>query len=156
MARVTSFNQEKLTTLVKTLYKVVNELEQMFPGRHFTPDGHVVGSLGETLVADAYGLQLEEASNRGFDATTPDGTEVEIKATQARSVGFRSKPAHAIVIKIYKDGTFDEIFNGPGALIWDQFEGKKSQSNGQYQISVSKLQELNSKVGSEDKISRVA
>jgi hypothetical protein len=40
----------------------------MFPGRHFTPDGHMVGSLGECLVAHAYGLELQTASNKGFDA----------------------------------------------------------------------------------------
>ena len=49
-------DHDKLKTLVKQLYATVNELETMFPNRHFTPDGHLVGSLGECLVADAYGL----------------------------------------------------------------------------------------------------
>ena len=66
----------------------------MFPGRHFTPDGHMVGSLGECLVADAYNLELMPASNLGYDALTETGLKVEIKATQAKSVAFRSKPPH--------------------------------------------------------------
>ena len=40
---------DKFRALVKQLYITVNELEVMFPGRHFTPDGHMVGSLGECL-----------------------------------------------------------------------------------------------------------
>jgi hypothetical protein len=37
--------------LVSRLYEIVDELEEIFPGRHFTPDGHLVGSLGESLAA---------------------------------------------------------------------------------------------------------
>lgn len=40
----------KLQALVKQLYATVKELEAMFPGRHFTPDGHMVGSLKEIRV----------------------------------------------------------------------------------------------------------
>ena len=102
-------NHEKLQYLVKQLYSVVNELETMFPGRHFTPDGHLVGSLGECLVADAYGLELLAASNKGYDAITKEGLKVEIKATQSKSIAFRCEPEHAIIIKIMPNGTFEEI-----------------------------------------------
>ena len=57
-------DQGKFQSLVKQLYVLVEELESMFPGRHFTPDGHMVGSIGECLVADAYGLELITASNK--------------------------------------------------------------------------------------------
>ena len=30
----------------------------MFSDRHFTPDGHVVGGIGECLVADEYDFEL--------------------------------------------------------------------------------------------------
>lgn len=52
----------------------------MFPGRHFTPDSHMVGSLGECLVADAYHLELKTAPNKGYDAVTKTGLQVKIKA----------------------------------------------------------------------------
>ena len=136
-------NYSKFQNLIKNLYATVHELEAMFPGRHFTPDGHMVGSIGECLVADAYGLELMTASNKGFDAVSPTGIQVEIKATQANSAAFRSEPEHTIVIKILPDGTFEEIFNGPGKLVWDQFAGKTLPSNGQFQISLNKLKMLN-------------
>ncbi len=127
----------------------------MFPGRHFTPDGHMVGSIGECLVADAYGLELMNASNKGYDALSPSGQQVEIKATQAKSVAFRSQPEHTIAIKILPNGTFEEIFNGPGNLVWQQFDGKPLPSNGQYQISLNKLKELNKQVDKSQRILRV-
>lgn len=62
-------DHDKFQELIKQLYSTVSELETIFPGRHFTPDGHMVGSIGECLVADAYGLELMTASNKGYDAT---------------------------------------------------------------------------------------
>ncbi|MGQ7269009.1 DUF6998 domain-containing protein [Marinobacter nauticus] len=147
-------DHDKFRTLVKQLYATVNELETMFPGRHFTPDGHMVGSLGECIVADAYNLELKTASNKGYDAVTETGLEVEIKATQSKSVAFRSQPQHTIIIKILRDGTFEEIYNGPGALVWDQFTGKRLPSNGQFQISLNKLRQLNQTVAQSDRVPR--
>lgn len=147
-------NHDKFQGLIKQLYSIVNELELMFPNRHFTPDGHMVGSIGECLVAYAYGLELKTASNKGFDAVTTEGKEVEIKATQSNSVAFRSEPEHIIVIKILPNGTFEEAYNGPGNFVWRQFTGKKIPSNGQYQISLNKLRELDKSVGNSMRIPR--
>ncbi|WP_287816695.1 hypothetical protein [Idiomarina sp.] len=147
-------DHNKLRILVEQLYSTVNELELMFPGRHFTPDGHMVGSLGECLVADAYNLELMPASNLGYDALTETGLKVEIKATQAKSVAFRSKPPHAIIIKIAPNGSFEEIYNGPGELIWNKFDGKRKPSNGQFQVSISKLRLLNQEVADSERVPR--
>ena len=146
---------DKFQDLIKQLYSTVSELESMFPGRHFTPDGHMVGSIGECLVADAYGLELKRASNKGFDAIAPDGKEVEIKATQSKSVAFRSEPEHTIIIKIFPDGTFEDIYNGTGSLIWQQFLDKKTPSNGQFQISINKLKALNKQVIYSQRLQRI-
>jgi hypothetical protein len=148
-------DHKKFQGLIKQLYSTVNELESMFPGRHFTPDGHMVGSIGECLVADAYDVELQAASNKGFDAIAKDGRQVEIKATQAKSIAFRSEPEHTIIIKILPDGTFQEAYNGPGNLVWNQFSEKKLPSNGQYQISLNKLKELNATVSESIRLPRV-
>ena len=141
--------------IIKQIYGLVSELETMFAGRHFTPDGHMVGSIGEALAAHYYGLQLLTASTKGHDAIK-DGKKIEIKATQGSSAAFRSSPEHAIVLKINKDGSFVEIYNGPGERIWAQFAGKSLPSNGQFQISLTKLKELNLLVTEQERIQRVA
>lgn len=148
-------DHSKFQVLIKDLYATVNELESMFPGRHFTPDGHMVGSIGECLVADAYGLELMAASNKGYDAVTKSGKRVEIKATQSDAAAFRSEPEHTIVIKILSDGSFDEIYNGPGSIVWSQFSGKTMPSNGQYQISLKRLKALNSQVNENQRVPKI-
>ena len=148
-------DHDKFQNLIKQLYSTVDELESMFPGRRFTPDGHMVGSIGECLVADAYELELMNASNKGYDATSSCGKQVEIKATQANSAAFRSEPEHAIVIKIFPNGSFEEIYNGPGKLVWEQFKGKPLPSNGQYQISLNKLKVLNQLVDASNRLGRI-
>ncbi|WP_457665378.1 DUF6998 domain-containing protein [Thiolapillus sp.] len=147
-------NHEHFQEQVKNIYRAVKELESMFPDRPFTPDGHMVGSLGECLVADAYQLELMPPSNKGYDALTKEGRKVEIKATQAKSVAFRSCPEHTIIIKINKNGTFKEYFNGPGEIIWQHFEGKKKPSNGQFQISLTRVSELSAMVPKASRVPR--
>lgn len=148
-------DHERFQAHVRDLYAIVRDLEAMFPGRPFTPDGHMVGSLGECLVADAYGLELMPPSNQGYDARSAEGMAVEIKATQATRVAFRSCPEHTIIIRILKDGSFEECYNGPGELIWEQFRGKPMPSNGQHQIALSRVKALNASVPPSQKISRI-
>jgi len=149
-------NHEHFKTQVKNIYQAVSELEKMFPGRPFTPDGHMVGSLGECLVADAYNLKLMPPSNEGYDAETKEGIKIEIKATQSKSIAFRSCPEHTIIIKIKNDGTFEECYNGPGVIIWSTFKGKKLPSNGQFQISLNKVKKLFENVPNSKRIPRIA
>lgn len=45
-----SYTAEKMDGIkdkVQQLIGIVKELEKDFPGRHFTLDGHLVGSIGE-------------------------------------------------------------------------------------------------------------
>jgi len=139
--------------IIREIYSLVHRLEDLFEGRHFTPDGHMVGSLGEVLVSYYYGLELMPASCPGYDAVTADGKQVQIKATQSKSVGMRSDVEHLIVIKILKDGSFEEVFNGPGGLAWGH--SGKMQSNGQRSISLSKLSRLQDSVDAVDCVPRV-
>jgi hypothetical protein len=43
---------------VADIYRAVAELEKLYPGRKFTPDGHLVGSIGEVIAAEHFGLTL--------------------------------------------------------------------------------------------------
>ena len=66
-------DERRFPELIKGLYRLVGELEAMFPGRHFTPDGHMVGSIGECLAAHYYDLELLRASSAGRDAAPHSG-----------------------------------------------------------------------------------
>ncbi len=38
-----------LPKLVADIYRAVADLEKLYPGGKFTPDGHLVGSIGEVI-----------------------------------------------------------------------------------------------------------
>ena len=145
---------EDVPRLVADLYRVVAELEAMFD-RKFTPDGHLVGSLGEVIAAHRYGLTLRPQSAKGFDAYSSSGLKVEIKATQSNSgVALRHPPEHLIVLQLHRDGQATEIYNGPGEPVWT--EAGTMQSNGQRTISLSKLRLLQSSVSEEQTLPTIS
>jgi hypothetical protein len=131
---------DEVTRLIEDLYTASDGLLQMFPGRKFTLDGHLVGSIGEVVAAYMFDLELNTASTLGHDAKARDGRDVEIKFTQGNRVAIRHEPDHLIVLHRPKDGKVRVVFNGPGNLAW-KAAGKK-QTNGQCQISLSRLSKL--------------
>lgn len=145
--------QEMVAEKIKTLYRVSQELEELFPGRHYTPDGHMIGSIGEALAACCYGLTLFDASAETHDAKAPDGRLVQIKATQIDRVALSSEPNWLLVLQIHPDGTFSEVYNGPGELAWAHCWEK--QKNGQRPISLAKLRSLQVKVPEADRLKRI-
>lgn len=58
----------KLPKAVAKIYEAVEELEKAYPGRPFTPDGHLVGSIGEVVARETFGFELYEPSHKGHDA----------------------------------------------------------------------------------------
>lgn len=144
-----------LAETIRKLYGIVKKLETAHPGRHFTLDGHLVGSLGEVYAAEHYGLELARASEKTHDGAAPDGRLVQIKATQRKSIGIGSEPNYLIVLLISQEGEFEEIYNGPGNLVWNQVKDKPMPKNGQYQVSLSRLRELNTRVADKDRIEPV-
>lgn len=144
---------ESIPSLIQELYSIVNKLERTYKGRKFTLDGHLVGSIGEVLASYYYDLELLPASTEKHDATTKNNRLVQIKATQGNSVGLRSEPDYLIVIKILRDGSIEEIYNGPGDLAWNS--AGKMQKNGQRSIYLSKLKKLMNNIPESLRISRV-
>lgn len=146
-------NIEQIPSLIQELYSIVSKLELSYEGRKFTLDGHLVGSIGEVLVSYYYDLELLPASTEKHDARTKDHKLIQIKATQGSSVGLRSEPEYLIVIKILKDGSIEEVYNGPGINPWTR--AGKMQKNGQRSISIAALKKLMDDVPQNMRIPRI-
>ena len=142
--------ETNLSSIIEELYEIVARLESMYKGRRFTIDGHLVGSIGEVIAKERYGLDLLPSSSERHDAVAKDGRMVQIKATQIKTTSLSSEPEHLIVLKLDKRGQAEEIYNGPGKPAWDGC-GKR-QKNGQRQISLAKLQRLMEGVSESERI----
>ena len=145
---------EAIPDLIRELYSVVDRLEALFPERKFTPDGHLVGSIGVVLATHHYGVSPLPDSAPIHDAQAADGRMVQIKLTQAGSVGLRAEPEHLLVLLLSRDGAVSEVYNGPGYLAWSK--AGKMQSNGQRSISGTRLRELMNSVPQEARLERLA
>lgn len=134
--------------LLDALYGATDRLEALFPGRKFTLDGHLVGSIGEVIAAYMFNLELNRASTMAHDAVCAAGRRVEIKFTQGRSVAIRHQPEHLLVLRrapgTLEGTTVRVVYNGPGEIPWHA--AGAMQSNGQRPISLSKLATLDAAV----------
>lgn len=131
--------------LVQELYATVGRLETMFPSRHFTLDGHLVGSLGEVIAEHYYGVTLYPASTEGHDGHIGN-LQVEVKAAQGATVAISSEPQHLLVFKLLPSGEFEEHYNGPGAPVWARFSDRKPTKRAQHKITLFALKGLMAKV----------
>jgi hypothetical protein len=147
--------EQRFSELLRQIYSAVAGLEAMFPGRHFTPDGHMVGSIGEAVAAYHYGIELYPPGRAVFDGRK-DGREIQIKATQRSSVDL--KPADGgtlLVLKLEQNGDFDEIYNGEADRVWKSLSHRKATKAGEKSISLNQLRALQKHVQDQEKVGRV-
>ncbi len=127
----------KVLETVRRLVGAVKELEELYPGRRFTMDGHLVGSIGEVLAAELYRLVLLPGSSQCHDATCPKGRNVQIKLTQGKRVSIYSEPDYLLVLRLDRTFSVAEIYNGPGHPAWSA--AGRIQKNGQRGITLGRL-----------------
>ena len=130
----------RLAKLIADLHNVVDGLDCMFAecDRRFTPDGHLVGSIGEAVAMNIYGLKLEQSSKEGWDALSTDGRTVQIKTTSTRSIALKKAAQYAqslLVLKLDRGRGFSEIYAGamPTHLL------KEPDGRGYHSIPISAL-----------------
>lgn len=141
---------EQIPVLISDLLKTAGRLNTLFKGRPFTPDGHLVSSIGEVVAEYVYDLKLEPCSTPQFDARTADGRQtVEIKLTGSKGNSFAVRwdrngsatvPDILLCLKLDAEG-FTEVYNGQFPL--ELLAEKPEQRNGQVRLALSALKQKN-------------
>ena len=149
------YTDEKMNMIkqqVQRLVELVAQLEAEFPGRHFTLDGHLVGSIGEVMAAYYYGIELYAASTEIHDGEV-DGKKVQIKISQQDNIVINHEPNYLIVLYLNRNGNIYEVYNGPGKLPWESASKKDSHNN--KHMRVNKLMELDKAVDECKRITQI-
>lgn len=148
--------QLKIEEALKGLFTAVSMLQEAYPGKPFTPDGRLVGDIGEVVASLAYRLTLNEGLTRHHDAVTDDGRHVQIKTTFGTSLTFpvHHVPDYYLGIRMSCDGTFEEIYNGPGYLIKDQLARRAATKTGLHGGLMPMLKRINMLVPESERIPR--
>lgn len=137
---------EIIKEALQKIFNGIDQLKNALPSKEFTIDGRLVGDIGEALVQRDYELVLYDGLAKDYDGETPCGKRVQIKATFKDSLTFKKVPDYYLGIKIYEDGTYEEIFNGPGGIIESEFKHRKGFSQQLLSFPNKKLKELSNKV----------
>jgi hypothetical protein len=141
---------------VRQMLRIVDQLCSAYPKKRFTLDGRLVGDIGEVLVEAAYDLTLFEDVKRHHDGQSSDGRLVQIKATMKAALTFPVDhvPNYYLGIQVHSDGSFTEVFNGPGAIAWEAVRGRAPTKTNLHSIAIGALRKLQAKVQPEDRIPR--
>lgn len=124
---------------VSTIYRAIAELSALYPGRPFTPDGHMVGSIGEVIAAEAFGLSLYPPSQATHDAF--DGErDVQIKITGGTCISMYSCCDRLLVLKVVNPEEAEVVYDGAGEPAWER--AGPMQKNGQRKVSLAKLRSI--------------
>ena len=142
---------QRFSDLLKQIYSAVAALEKKYPGRPFTPDGHMLGSMGEAIAAEHYGIKLYPPSHPKFDGHK-DGKQIQIKATQKDGVDLKHGDGTLLVLKVKPDGSFEEIYSGHAERVWKSLSHRKASRAGEIAISLRQLRALQKHVGAEERI----
>jgi len=118
------------------IYEAVAELEARFPGRRFTPDGHLVGSIGEVIAAEALHLTLYPMGHPVHDVYDTNG-DVQIKMTAGNSVAMYALCDRLVVLRVVSPKEAEIVYDGPGKPAWEA--AGKMRKNGQRVVSLSRL-----------------
>lgn len=129
-----------LPTQVADIYRAVSELENKYPGRKFTPDGHLVGSIGEVIAAERFDLELLPASAQHHDAINAQGRLVQIKLTGGTGISLNGQCDLLLAMKILDEQYAECVYYGEGLPVWNACGAL--QKNGQCRISLSRLRKL--------------
>ncbi len=138
--------QELIEAALKDIFSGIELLRKAQPKKEFTIDGRLVGDIGETIVERDYDLRLYSGMEKDYDGETPCGRKVQIKATFKDSLTFKKVSDYYIGIKISQDGSYTEIFNGPGSYIANEYSHRKGFGEKLLSFPNKRLKELSSEV----------
>ena len=127
--------------IMATLFSAQNALRELAPEFRWAGLGNLLGDYGEFVAIKHYGLTKAPAGSNGFDAKTPDGKTVQIKANHAAStIGFRGEADLLLVIKVEPDGRWTECYYGPFAAVKER--ARYSARDNKHMVLVRHLQGL--------------
>ena len=124
---------------VTKLYEAVESLATRYPGRPFTLDGHMMGSIGEVVAAEAFKLNLYPPSQAVHDAWDDNG-DVQIKTTGRKHVSMYACCDRLLVLRVINPQEAEVVYDGCGRSAWELAGGM--QKNGQRRISLAKLRAI--------------
>ena len=142
--RSVKYEAMKIEQAIKKMCGIISDLQKNHRSKKFTLDGRLVGDLGEVLAEKNYDIVLFEKLEKSYDAFTRDNKKVQIKATFKDKLTFPSNhiPELLLGLKLYPNGTYEEIYNGPGKYLKQLTSKRKQPYNRLHLLSIKKMKTI--------------
>ena len=131
---------------IASIYEIANELGREFNIPRCTPDGHLLGTIGQIAAKIAFGLQVgsdkKEHNCSWFDQNR--FINIQVRCTGRGSAAIRTEPEYLIALGISETGKIYLLYNGPGKYVWERikhqkqsrkYASKKQLTEAQYEVS---------------------
>lgn len=113
---------------ISKIFEISNELGRAYNIDRCTPDGHLLGAIGQIAAKIAYGLAFGSEKDE-HNCTWSDGTKtinVQVRCTGRGNIALREEPEHLIALSIFENGSIRLLYNGPGNLVWEKIQHQKN------------------------------
>jgi hypothetical protein len=113
---------------IAEIYRIADELGDAFGIDTCTPDGHLLGAIGQIAAKIGFGLEFRSEEEE-HNCTWSDGSRkinVQVRCTGHGNIALRRKPEHLIALEITPKGQIRVLFNGPGEVVWDRIERQRA------------------------------
>ena len=127
--------------IMGTLFSAQNALRSLAPEYKWAGMGNLLGDYGEFVAIRHHGWTKAPPGSDGFDAITPEGQTVQIKANHSSSsIGYRGSADLMLVIRGKDDGEWEEIYFGEFQAVREV--SSYSQRDNKHTCTISKLRRL--------------
>lgn len=135
------FTQDRIKAvqyILATIFAAQKALQTLAPEFKWAGLGNLLGSFGELVAIDYYGLTKAPSGADGYDALTKDNKTVQIKTNySAKQIGFRGNADLMLVIKVTEDGDWEEVYYGDFKLVKEK--SRYAARDNKHMIAISKL-----------------
>jgi hypothetical protein len=135
-------SRKKIEEALAHIFRGIGILQTEFTNRRFTIDGRLVGDIGEIIAAAEFDVTLNEVGQAEHDGKTSEGRLVQVKATFLDALTFRKTPELYLGFKLNRDGSHEVVFNGPGHVIFNEYQKRKGIGANLLSFPNSRLKEL--------------
>lgn len=125
---------------IAEIYEIANELGREFNITNCTPDGHLLGAIGQIAAKIAFGLSFGSGMEE-HNCTWSDEKrtlDIQVRCTGRGSIAIRKEPEYLIALGISETGKIRLLYNGPGEYVWERI---KHQKQSQKYASKNQLQD---------------
>ena len=144
--------RKEIRKALASIFKGISRLKKTFPNRNFTIDGRLVGDIGEIIAALEYDIIIHETSQPDYDGETSKGQRVQVKATFKNKLTFKITPEFYLGFKLFENGDYKEVYNGPGKYIYERYKQRKGIGKQLLSFPISELEKLSAEISDKQRV----